>query len=120
MADTLTNAEFRVALGSINYNATNFQVFSFGIAFTFLIAMATIAGITVAITASDQELSSTETLVLTSINTAMIVALFLSYSTYLRNIGKYIYGRIRPIAFDERSSTCGRIPTGTSLAFQKI
>ena len=120
MADTLTNAEFRVALGSINYNASNFQVFSFGIAFTFLVGMATLAGITVAIASADQELTEFETTTLAVITGCLLAAVFVSYSAYLRNMGKYIYGRIRPISFDPTKNDCARVPTGTSLAFQNL
>jgi hypothetical protein len=117
MADSLTNAEFRVALSSINYNATNFQVFSFGIAFVLMLGLATLAGINIAIYSSDQELTDQQTVGLASFSVVIIVFVFVAFTAYMRNVGKYIFGRIRPITFDQVPK-CTRKPQGSSLAFK--
>lgn len=117
MADSLTNSEFRVALSSINYNASNFQVFSFGIAFVLMLGLATLAGINIAIYSSDQELSGQQTIGLASFCVIIIVFVFVAFTAYMKNVGKYVYGRIRPITFD-KASTCTRKPVGSSLAFK--
>ena len=117
MADSLTNSEFRVALSSINYNASNFQVFSFGIAFVLMLGLATLAGINIAIYSSDQELTDQQTIGLASFCIIIIVFVFVAYTAYMKNVGKYIFGRIRPITFDEMPK-CARKAQGSSLAFK--
>ena len=112
MSSDISNAEYRAALGSINYNASNFQVFSFIIGMTFL-AGVTILVLTLAtIQAEDQTLDKNLLLGLSLADGIVLVLIGIAYLNYLRNIGKYIYGRIRPVtAIDTK---CARRPTGTS------
>lgn len=99
MTDALTNSEFRAALNSIAYNASNFQVFTFTIAFSFLIGLSVIAGIFVAIQTEDQNMSQGLLLALLLVAAVLVAVMFLAYFGYLRNIGRYLYARVQPVTF---------------------
>ena len=115
-ASQVKNAEYRAALGSIHYNASNFQVFTVSIAFAFLIGMAVLAGTFVAIQSEDQGMSGPTLLGIVIADGVILGFLFLAYIGYLRNIGKYIFGRVKP-AFDspENIAKCPKyVSMGTS------
>jgi len=114
MTDVVSNAEFRAALGSIRYNASNYQVFSFSIAFSFLLGFGILFGVLVGLQGADTNVSSNVLYGLTLVSAILIVVIFIAYTGYLRNIGKYIYGRMRPLSFG-KPSKCKAAPTGTSL-----
>lgn len=121
LANTVKNAEYRAALGSIRYNASNFQVFTVGIAAAFLIGSAVLAGTFVAIQSEDQNMPSATLLALIITDGVFLGLLLLAYLGYLKNIGMYIFGRIKP-AFDspENIAKCPKnAPTGTSPNFSK-
>jgi len=113
MSDNLTNAGIRASLGSIHYNASNYQVFSFSIAITFLLAISIFVGTFVAIQTEDFNMDSTTLTGIIILDFVFVGLLFLAYNAYLRNIGKYIYGRMRPIGWKPDSS-CPRYSSGTS------
>ena len=104
MSDVFSNAESRAALGSIKYNASNYQVFSFGISITFLLGIAVLGGTFVAIQSEDQNMSENTLMIIIILDAAVVAALFLAYISYLRNIGSYIYGRMQPFGFNRPSS----------------
>ena len=118
LANTVKNAEYRAALGSIQYNASNFQVFTVTIASIFLLGMAVLAGTFVAIQADDQNMVTSTLLGLVIADGVFLGLLFLAYIGYLRNIGQYIFGRMKP-AFDsaENIAKCPKpVSTGSSLS----
>jgi len=105
MSDIFTNAQYRAAIGSINFNGSNYQVFSFSISLMMLIGIVVILGSLVAIQSED-DLLSTKALQVFSVSALFCVAgLFIAYISYLKNIGKYIYGRMKPFDFI-KSSDC--------------
>jgi len=113
MADNLTNAGIRASLGSIHYNASNYQVFSFSIALTFLAALSIFVGTFVAIQTEDFNMDAATLTGIIILDFVFVGLLFLAYNAYLRNIGKYIYGRMRPIGWKPDSS-CPRYSSGTT------
>lgn len=116
LSGVVKNAEYRAALGSIRYNASNFQVFTVSIAGSFLIGMAVLAGSFVAIQSEDQNMTSATLTGLIIADGVILGILFLAYIGYLRNIGIYIFGRVKP-SFDtpENIAKCPKpVPTGTS------
>jgi hypothetical protein len=112
MTDEISNAEYRAALGSINYNASNFQVFSFIIGITLLFGVTTLVLTLVTLQAEDQKMNKTALFTVSIIDGFFLVLIGFAYINYLRNIGKYIYGRIRPVTSSD--TKCPRRPTGTS------
>ena len=118
MTDLVSNAEYRAALGSIKYNASNFQVFTFWIATLMLAGFAVLAGSLVAIQAETDMSSQVLTSVIAA-DAVFLVILALTYLSYLRNIGRYVSGRIKSsFATPEMRAKCvkrvGRYSTGTS------
>ena len=116
LANTVKNAEYRAALGSIRYNASNFQVFTVGIASSFLLGVAVLAGTFVTIQAEDLNMPTTTLIALVITDGVFLGLLFLAYISYLRNMGMYIFGRVKP-AFDspENIAKCPKnVSTGTS------
>ena len=112
MSDDISNAEYRAALGSINYNASNFQVFSFIIGMTFLLGVTILVLTLVTIQTEDQTMDKNTLIAIAIADAVFLVLIAVAYLNYLRNIGKYVYGRIRPVtAIDTK---CARRPTGTS------
>lgn len=101
MSDTfisdINNANNRMAISALRKNPANFKVFSFYISLGFIFGISVLAGSLVAIYNEDQEMSPNTLKILVFLNIATVVVLFLSYLTYIRNIGKYVYGRIKPI-----------------------
>jgi hypothetical protein len=114
MTDIFTNSQYRAALGSINFNASNFQVFSFIIGISILVGLSLIAGGLVGIQSEDETLQKE---VLYGFAIAMMISaifLVIAYVSYMRNIGIYIYGRMKPFNFGDRPIDCAPSPTGTS------
>jgi len=106
MADSVTNAEVRAALGSINYNGANFQTLTTWLALGLFGSLAIIAATYISIQGSDQTMGAGYLRVLCVIDLIGVGLIALCYIFYLRNIGRYVYGRIRPVGFDEQSRTC--------------
>lgn len=106
MTDQISNAEFRAAIESLDIKAANFQVFTFWIASGLLVGLITI-GVTLGIVQTqNQTMADSALLGVLIIDVLAIGALLLAYLFYLRNVGKYIYGRIRPVQFGERGFEC--------------
>lgn len=106
MSEGISNAEFRAAVESIDIRGSNFQVFTFWIAAGLLIGIVTVALTVGVIQTQDQgfpEYGVTTSLILVVLS---IVAIVLAYLAYLRNMGKYVYGRVRPLNFGERADYC--------------
>lgn len=101
MGDEYTNevnrAQTRMAVGSLRKNPSNYQVFSFYISMGFLFGVSILIGTLVAIQTEDQQLSSGTLSILVILNIVVAIVLFISYTAYLRNIGKYVHGRIKPL-----------------------
>lgn len=112
MSEAINNAEYRAALGSINFNASNFQVFTFIIGITFLISLTFIVTSLVIIQSEDQAMPSSVLYGLGITTLIFLVLMAAMYFTYLKNIGRYIYARIRPVSTS--MSACKRRSTGTS------
>jgi len=106
MADSVTNAEVRAALGSISYNGANFQTLTSALAFGLFGTLAIIAATYISIQGSDQTMSAQTLVSLCIFDLILVVLIAIAYIYYLRNIGRYVYGRIRPVGFDEQSRTC--------------
>lgn len=114
MSEIFTNSQYRAALGSINFNASNFQVFSFLIGVSILVGLSLIAGGLIGINSEDETLSTAVLYGFAIVMTICLAAIFLAYVSYMRNIGTYIYGRMKPFNFGTRPIDCAPSPTGTS------
>lgn len=100
MSDFLNDvklAHTRMSVGSLRKNPSNYQVFSFYITLAFLFGISILLGTLITFSTEDQNLSPSATMVLVFINTTVVIVLFIAYNTYLKNIGKYVYGRMKPI-----------------------
>lgn len=97
MTDTVASAEFRAALTSIDFNASNYQVFGVAVAMTFLFGLTILVGTLVAMLVQDQDMPQEAFYAMMIADGVVCVALLLAYFAYLRNIGKYVYGRIKPV-----------------------
>ena len=107
MSEGISNAEFRAAIESLNINASNFQVFTFWIAAGMLLGIVTI-GLTIGVIQTQDETFPESSLTIAAIiDLIALAAIVLAYLAYLRNVGKYIYGRVRPVNFGERPDYCG-------------
>ena len=113
MSSLFTDAQYRAAIGSINFNASNFQVFSFFIGFTIILGLSLIAGGLIGIGSEDQTLPQTTLNPFAIVMTVSVVFVALAYVAYLRNIGTYIYGRMKPFNFGQSPIEC-EVPTGTT------
>ena len=102
----LENANVKSALSAIRINPANFQVFSVWIAASFFIGLLVILGSSVQFLASDQSMTNNETNVLVVLDLIVVGLLVFAMLAYLRNIGKYVYGRIRPISFEGVDPLC--------------
>ena len=114
MSALFTDAQYRAAIGSINFNASNFQVFSFFIGVTIVLGMSLIAGGLIGINSEDESLQMGVLVPFAIVMTISVVFIALAYLSYLRNIGTYIYGRMKPFNFGQRPVECGPLPTGTT------
>lgn len=90
-------AEHRAALASIDYNASNYQVLTLGIGLGLLLFMSSLAGTFVAVQAEDQNMNETVLSGIAVFEAVAIGIVFFCYIGYLRNIGHYIYSRIKPV-----------------------
>ena len=118
MTDVVTNAEYRAALGSIRYNASNFQVLTLFIVFFVMTSLAVLAGSMVALQ-SDSNMSSNSVKAVIITMFVFLVMLAFAYVAYLRNIGRYVASRIRgAFATNEKLDKCKaegfEYSTGTS------
>lgn len=118
MTDVVTNAEYRAALGSIKYNASNFQVFTPWIALMILVGFTVLAGSFVAMQSNDNMSSGALTTTIIA-DALFLVILALAYLAYVRNVGRYATGRIKSsFVTPENVAKCakevGRYATGTS------
>ena len=102
----LTNAQSRAALESVDLSASNFQVLSATIALGMVVSISGIGASIAFLQASDQTTSSQQVTAFTIAEFVLVAILALVYTSYLRNIGRYIYGRIRPVTF--MPSKCSR------------
>jgi hypothetical protein len=97
------SAELRNALNSINFDASSYRVLDIYIIFGFILGLSVIGGSLIVFTSSDLDPSLTEGvsrgLIVTDI--IFIVIILIAYFSYLKNIGYYIYGRIKP--FDAKN-----------------
>jgi hypothetical protein len=100
------SSEVRFALSAINYNATNYKVLDVFIILSIIFSIATIAGSLVAFQASDQDpsLSPQATKGFIIVDFVALGLILVAYISYLRNVGNYIYGRIKP--FDINKPPC--------------
>jgi Ca2+/Na+ antiporter len=114
MADIFTDAQYRAAIGSLNFNGSNFQVFSFGIGITIIVSLSLLAGGLIGIGTEDETIRPDILNAFAIVMLICCVLLALAYIAYLRNIGKYIYGRIKPFNFGSRPDECAPAPTGTT------
>jgi hypothetical protein len=93
------SAELRNALNSINFDASSYRVLDFYIIFTFILGLSVVGGSLIVFTSSDLDPSLTEGvsrgLIIGDI--IFVVFILVAYFFYLRNIGYYIYGRIKPL-----------------------
>ena len=86
-----------MSLGQLKKNSSNYLVLSFLISISFILGISIMIGTLVAFLHEDQNLSIGTTSILVIINFVIIIILFIAYNTYLRNIGKYVHGRMRPL-----------------------
>lgn len=124
MADYLNDvklAHTRMSIGSLKKNPSNYQVFSFYITMAFIFGISILLGSLITFTTEDQNLSPSATMILVFINTAIVIILFIAYNTYLKNIGKYVYGRMKPIQENVNKSdkSLVNVHTGTSAPTQR-
>lgn len=96
LVKSVNDDTFRSALETINVNATNFQVFTLGIAVLLFAGIAIVLADCVVFAAQNQSLDSNTFMALVFVNIAFVIAIVLAYMFYLRNIGRYIYSRIKP------------------------
>jgi len=106
MSDIVTNAEVRAALTSINYNAANYQVLTGTIAFALLGSLTIIGASYISIQGQDQTMGSNTLVSLCIADIVFAVFIVFGYILYLRNIGRYVYGRIRPVGWTPEDKTC--------------
>jgi len=97
MTDQIEDANFKAALRTINFNTSNFQILTFPIAITFLLGISVLLGTLITIQSADYDITSRILAIISLLDLVFIVLLFIAYWTYIRNIGKYIMGRIFPI-----------------------
>ena len=92
------NAELRNALNSINFDASSYKVLDVYIIFAFILGLSIIGGSLIVFTSSDLDPSLTEGVSRSLIITDFIFigVILIAYFSYLKNIGYYIYGRIKP------------------------
>lgn len=90
-------SSIRAALKSINYNGSNYRVISFFVLMSFVIGLSFIGGTLITFQASDQDpsLTTTTTIALIITDIVALVFIFLAYTTYIRNVGSYIYSRLK-------------------------
>jgi glucan phosphoethanolaminetransferase (alkaline phosphatase superfamily) len=74
---------------------------SFFISFGFLVGLATLLGTLIIIHAYDTAISRGSLYTLTVLMFLSLLFVGIAYTSYLRNIGRYIYGRIRPVSLTE-------------------
>jgi len=118
MSDLFTASQYRAAIGSINFNASNFQVFSFIIGISILVSLSIIAGGLIGIGSEDETLQTSALYPFAIVMAISLFVISIAYLSYMRNIGTYIYGRMKPFNFDENSDMkqCKSTPTGTTRA----
>jgi len=100
-AQMVSNTNVRSGLESIDIRGSSYQVFSFFVSFSFIVGLSTILAAIIAIQTYDTEVTDTNLYTLSIIVIVFIALVAVAYITYLRNIGRYIYGRIRPISLTE-------------------
>jgi hypothetical protein len=113
MSGIFTDSQYRAAIGSINYNASNFQVFSFTIGVSVLFGLSLIAGGLIGINTEDETLNQDVLNAFAIVMTICLGLIVLAFTAYLRNIGTYIYGRMKPFNFGQKPVECV-LSTGTT------
>jgi hypothetical protein len=95
---TLKNATIRGSFASIGINGSNYAVLSSWIIVLVVFSLSAIGATLVAWQASDQDpsMSPATTKNLIYLDLACIVFIGIAYIGYLRNVGTYVYGRIKP------------------------
>jgi len=100
-AQMVSNSEVRRGLESIDIRGSSYQVMSFFISFGFLVGLATLLGSLIIIHAYDTAISRGSLYTLTVLIFLSLLFIGIAYTSYMRNIGRYIYGRIRPVSLTE-------------------
>lgn len=92
------SAELRNALNSINFDATSYRVLDVYIVLAFVFGLSIIGGTLIVFTSSDLDPSLTEGVsrALIYVDMLFLLIILLAFFSYIRNIGSYIYGRIKP------------------------
>ena len=79
---------------------------------TFLVGITILVLTFVTIQSEDQTMDKNALFGIAVADTVILVLIAIAYLNYLRNIGKYVYGRMRPVTSND--TKCARRPTGTS------
>jgi hypothetical protein len=102
----ISSAEYRAALGSINYNAYNYQILTVAIGLGLLFSLSSFAGTFIAVQAEDQNMSENVLYGIIILDGIAVAIVFLCYLAYLRNVGQYIYSRFKPMFTSENKVKC--------------
>ena len=94
-ATDISAANIAAAISTVDLSPANFQVYTSGIAIATLFSIFFVLGTLIVIVSLNQTMNGTTFMGLVIANIVFVVLFFLAYVAYLRNIGKYVYSRIK-------------------------
>jgi len=93
-------AQIVSAFNSIQKNGSQYSTLTFYIALLMVIALIALFILLFVLQLQDQSIPNFDTYVICALGFFGIVVLWFSYFGYLRNIGLYVYSRVKPVAVD--------------------
>jgi uncharacterized BrkB/YihY/UPF0761 family membrane protein len=97
----IADASVRRALDAIDIPSATFQVWTPAIVLLFLFTIVMLFTTIVFVTVEDQNVEPSTLLGLVLTDIVLLILSFIFFFILLRNIGKYVYGRISPVRVKE-------------------
>jgi len=96
----VNQAQIVSAFNSIQKNGSQYATLTFYIAVLMAVTIIVIFVSLVVLQIRDQAMAKNDAVALLAVAIAATILLLFTYFAYLRNIGQYVYSRIRPVAID--------------------
>lgn len=94
-ATDVSAANIAAAISTVDVNPINFQVYTSLIAIGTIFSILFVLGTLIVILAMNNTMNATTFIGFIIANIVFVVIFFIAYLAYLRNIGKYVWSRIR-------------------------
>lgn len=102
-ADRIQTAQVQAAVTTVNVTPINYQVFTAMVGLTILGSLGILIAILITMQLQNQTMDGTLFITLVWVDVVFVVLFLVAYLFYLRNIGKYVFSRIKPAILRSKS-----------------